>query len=312
MVTWRQGLCILGCVLAQEAAAQDVPSYVGSAACAACHQAETAAWSASHHAAAWTLPGTDTVLGDFGNTAFDHQGVTHRFYRDGGTYMIETDGPEGRAAYPIAGVAGIAPLQQYLVETEPGRIQSHDVVWDIEGERWYHLYPDQILSPEDGLHWTGVYKTWNARCADCHATGYEKRYDARVRGYDSREAEIGVGCEACHGPGSAHIAWTGGEKPLDGLTGKGFTIGFTRDLAETEIQQCAGCHSRREALLDGNPLPGTPFADAYRLSLLRDGLYHADGTIRDEVYVYGSFLQSRMYAKGVRCSDCHDPHAADR
>jgi predicted CXXCH cytochrome family protein len=48
------------------------------------------------------------------------------------------------------------------------------------------------------------------------------------------------------------------------------------------------------------------------LALLRQGLYHADGTIQDEVYVYGSFLQSKMSASGVRCTDCHDPHTASQ
>jgi hypothetical protein len=59
-------------------------------------------------------------------------------------------------------------------------------------------------------------------------------------------------------------------------------------------------------------MPGTPYHEAYRLSLLSPGLYHADGSIEDEVYVYGSFLQSKMYANGVRCSDCHDPHRLER
>jgi predicted CXXCH cytochrome family protein len=94
------------------------------------------------------------------------------------------------------------------------------------------------------------------------------------------------------------------------LTTEGLTIGFATGSPETEIEQCAGCHSRREPFGDGNPLPGTAFHDAYRLALLREGLYHADGTIQDEVYVYGSFLQSKMYVNGVRCSDCHDPHTA--
>jgi predicted CXXCH cytochrome family protein len=82
-----------------------------------------------------------------------------------------------------------------------------------------------------------------------------------------------------------------------------------RKNPETEIKQCAGCHSRREAFGDASPIPGTPFHDSYRLALLRDGLYHADGQIRDEVYVYGSFLQSKMYARGVRCTNCHNPHS---
>ena len=55
----------------------------------------------------------------------------------------------------------------------------------------------------------------------------------------------------------------------------------------------------------------TRFADAYDPSLLRAGLYHADGQILDEVYVYGSFLQSKMHSKGVRCTDCHNPHSLE-
>jgi predicted CXXCH cytochrome family protein len=257
------------------------------------------------------------VLGNFEDAVFEHKGVKTKFSRRDGAFLVETEEPDGEQKdYQVVGVAGVAPLQQYLVETEPGRLQALDVAWDAERRRWYHLYPNQDLPPGDGLHWTGPYKTWNARCADCHATGFEKNYDPRMRRYESHQAEIGVGCEACHGPGEAHVAWAEAPPSYDaarwpGLTETGFTIGFSASAPETEIQQCAGCHSRREPFLDGNPLPGTPFHDAYRLSLLREGLYYADGTIRDEVYVYGSFLQSKMYARGVRCTDCHDPHVAD-
>ena len=85
---------------------------------------------------------------------------------------------------------------------------------------------------------------------------------------------------------------------------------FSTRGTEATIQQCATCHSRREPFGEGNPLPGTPYHDAYNLSLLRPGLYHADGQILDEVYVYGSFLQSKMYSKGVGCLNCHDAHSA--
>lgn len=74
------------------------------------------------------------------------------------------------------------------------------------------------------------------------------------------------------------------------------------------MQQCLTCHSLREAMADGNSLPGTPYHDAYALSLLREGQYHPDGTILGEVFEGGSFLQSKMFTNGVRCSDCHDPH----
>jgi len=294
---------------------QAVPEYVGTEACAACHGAEMAAWRGSHHAKAWMEPGPETVDGDFSGVTFTHKGRTSRFFTMDGGYFIETSDIAGDPkTFKVAGVDGIAPLQQYLVETEPGRLQSFDVVWDQEKKRWYHLYGDAAPPPQDGLHWTGPYKNWNGRCAECHATGFEKNYDMTARRYSSRQAETGVGCEACHGPGEAHLAWAKdaeayAKSPFPETDGRGLLTDFSQGSPETEIQQCAGCHSRREAIEDGNPLPGTPYHDAYRLSLLRQGLYHADGQILDEVYVYGSFLQSKMYAKGVRCSNCHEPHS---
>lgn len=293
-----------------------VPGYVGSKTCADCHGAVAQAWSPSHHALAWQKPTDSTILGDFKDAHIEHNGVTSRFFRRGDKFFIETDGPDGKLKdYEVQSVAGIEPLQQYLLETKPGQLQTLDLSWDNTAKRWYHLYPDQNQKGGDGLHWTGPYKNWSARCAECHATGFVKNYRSETRSYASTQAEIGVGCEACHGPGEAHVAWAKdpdakASENKSGLSKTGLTIAFSPDQAETEIQQCAACHSRRGPFGDQSPVPGTPFHDAYRLALLRDGLYHADGSIQDEVYVYGSFLQSKMYAKGVRCSDCHDPHQA--
>jgi predicted CXXCH cytochrome family protein len=79
--------------------------------------------------------------------------------------------------------------------------------------------------------------------------------------------------------------------------------------AAAEVEVCAQCHSRRSQLRDGHAA-GEPLLDSYRPALLEPGLYHADGQIEDEVYEVGSFLQSRMAAAGVTCSDCHEPHGA--
>ncbi len=287
--------------------------YVGSQSCIDCHEGAAADWEGSHHALAWTLPSPDTVVADFDGTVFEHDGMTARFRIEGDAYRVEVTEKDGETTdYRVHSVAGIEPLQQYLLETEPGRIQSFDVVWDTEQGGWFHLYPDQDLPPDDGLHWTGSYKTWNGRCAECHATGFEKNYEATTGSYASTQAEIGVGCEACHGPGSTHVAWAralGTTREAPAPEAHGFSQPFA--TTEATIQQCATCHSRREAHDDASPLPGTPYHDAYGLSLLRPGLYQADGQILDEVYVYGSFLQSKMYAKGVGCVDCHNPHSGD-
>ncbi len=300
---------------AQAVQSGKTPGYVASPTCISCHRTAGEDWSSSHHARAWNEPTEGSVRGNFDDAVFTHKGVVSRFTKGAGGFAIETVGPDGLSRpFAVVGTVGTAPLQQYLVETEPGRQQALDLAWDTGRGGWYNLYPDQTLPHSDGLHWSGPYKNWNARCAECHATGYEKRYSPQSRKYASIQAEKSIGCEACHGPGAAHVAWARSGKRLDktawdGVNERGFTIHFEREKAGVEIQQCAGCHARREPLGDTSPLPGTPFADAYRLALLRDGLYHPDGQIRDEVYVYGSFLQSKMYARGVRCTDCHNAHS---
>lgn len=287
--------------------------YTGSATCKTCHAAQAQVWARSDHGLAWTMPTPEHIRADFDGTSFEHDGMTARFSiaPDDSRHISVTEANGETTDYKVHSVAGIEPLQQYLLETEPGRLQSFDIAWDTERKRWYHLYPDQRLPPDDGLHWTGSYKTWNSRCAECHATGFRKNYDPETRRYASTQVEIGVGCESCHGPGAEHVAWAR-EAPSSGAqppANHGFAVDFSN--VESTIQQCAGCHSRREPYLDGNPPPGKPYHDSYNLSLLAPGLYHADGQIQDEVYVYGSFLQSKMYRAGVSCMNCHDPHNAE-
>lgn len=292
--------------------------YVGSKACAPCHAEQHAAWAKSHHANAWNIPDGASVLGDFSGATFTHNGVETHFIRKLEDYLISTEGADGKThEYKVQYTAGITPLQQYLIETEPGRLQAFDVAWDVKAKRWYHLFPELKITASDGLHWTGPYKNWNGRCAECHATDFKKNYEARTRKFASTQSEIGVGCEACHGPGSRHVDWAGrANKPTSQSgttdqkdTDKGLLIKLATTSAKTLIQQCAGCHSRREALFSSTPPAGTPFFDAYNIALLRPDLYHADGAIKDEVYVYGSFLQSKMYEKGVSCANCHEPHS---
>ena len=153
------------------------PAYIGSKSCGACHKDEWSAWRGSHHDLAWTHPSDGNVLAPFAGETFSHRGVVSRFYRDGNRWRVSTDGPDGtQTEYDVNGVVGISPLQQYLVEIKPGRVQALDTAWDALKKQWYHLYPDQNLPGRDGLHLSGPYKSWNARCAECHATGFKKAY----------------------------------------------------------------------------------------------------------------------------------------
>lgn len=289
------------------------PAYVGSETCADCHGEAYDAWKTSHHGEAWRWPDDTVLIGAFQGETFALNGMEARFDTVDGARVVtvrETDGSE--AKYALHSVGGTHPLQHLILETEPGRLQSFDVVWDVDKRRWFHLYPDQDLPPQDAFHWSGSYKNWNARCAECHATGFEKNFDFRSKSYASTQSEIGVGCEACHGPGEAHLSFANGD-PVGTWAVSVDNYGFSAAMSDPQgaMQQCAGCHARRESFGSGNPLPGTKFADAYNLAMLRPGAYHSDGQILDEVYVYGSFLQSKMHKKGVTCANCHTPHSAE-
>ncbi len=270
-----------------------------------------------------------TVLGNFDDAVYAFQGVQSRFFRRDGKYFIRTDGPDGALAdFEVKYTFGIAPLQQYLVELPGGRLQAAAVTWDARprdqgGQRWFRQYPDEKIDHLDELHWTRRSQNWNFMCADCHSTQVSKGYDAADDSFKTTYAEVAVGCEACHGPGSAHVQWAQlkGNEPGKGLTvqldeRRGAT--WSRDEAgkpvrskprqtEREIEVCAQCHARRAQIAEGYR-PGRPFLDHYLPSLLTPGLYYVDGQQQDEVFIWGSWLQSRMHAAGVTCSDCHDPH----
>ncbi len=315
--------------------------YVGSAVCRECHTPEFAAWAGSHHDLAMADATPDAVLGDFDDAEFSAHGITSRFYRDSDAYLVRTDGPDGELAdYRIAYTFGWEPLQQYLIRFPGGRLQALGLAWDTRpaeqgGQRWFHLYPDeQAYGPEHPLHWTGRDQTWNYQCAECHSTGLRKGYDADTDSYRTTWAEIDVGCEACHGPGATHVqqaravangdveAWTP-DKGLvadlstrDGATWlvdpeSGLPKRSSPRAENGELDACARCHARR-GLLHADYTPDADLSDTHRLSLLSEGLYHADGQILDEVFVHGSFLQSRMHGAGVTCGDCHDPHSLQR
>ncbi len=185
----------------EPAAAEPVATFVGSARCEACHQQAYQRWLDSHHDRAMDVATEHTVLGDFDNVVFEIHGVRSRFYRQGEKFFVHTQGPGGEMGdFEITHTFGVYPLQQYLVPFPGGRLQALPIAWDVKQQRWYHLYPDVALDPEDWLYWTNAGQNWNGMCAECHTTDLHKAYDVKSDTYANRWSEIHVGCEACHGP----------------------------------------------------------------------------------------------------------------
>jgi predicted CXXCH cytochrome family protein len=260
------------------------------------------------------LPAEANVLADFENRSFSSKGITAHFARRGADYLIRAEGPDGKPAeFTVKYVIGVDPVQQYVVEFPGGKLQCLTVAWDVRARRWYSLYPGQKIALDDPLHWTGRYQNWNLMCGECHTTNYRKGYDAVADSYATAWSEFDVGCESCHGPGGDHVAWSGKRGPKRrGYGEAGATVGLQVDLraagGRAEVDACATCHARRHRV-GAERLPGDPLLDEFMPELMTEPLYHADGQIHDEVYEYGSFRQSKMYLRGVRCSDCHDPHS---
>jgi len=291
-------------------AADPVAGFVGRDQCIDCHEGAYELWVGSDHDNAMDIANEQTVRGDFNDAELEHDGITSRFFRKDDGYFVFTEGPGGEMTeFEVLYTFGIEPLQQYLISFPGGRLQALSVAWDTEENRWFDLYPESTFSPDDWLHWTRNGQNWNGMCADCHSTNLQKNYDVATDSFDTTWSEIDVSCEACHGPGSLHLAWAEIDPMArPSIEDYGLVVNTAGLDSREQVDLCAPCHSRRSELGDYDHSQ-TYFLDTQLPSLLAEGTYHVDGQIREEVYVWGSFVQSKMYQSGVWCSDCHDAHS---
>ncbi|HKJ32335.1 MAG TPA: tetratricopeptide repeat protein [Balneolales bacterium] len=285
-------------------------AFVGAKTCKKCHAEAYKKWKESDHYHAMAVADSKNVRGDFNNTTFRHNGTTYRFFKKNGSFMVHTKGPKGRCHnYNIAYTLGWTPLQQYLIRFPGGKYQALTVAWNTKKKQWFSLYPNLKINPHDFLYWTRGAMNWNTMCANCHSTNLHQNYIAKSDSFHTTWSSINVSCEACHGPGKKHVDYIRslhGKKPdmkivrseLKMTTGIG-----SHKLAE----ECARCHSLREQVSKAYNFKGT-LMDHFVPDLPHPPNYYPDGQIKNEDYVYGSFLQSRMYHAGIACTNCHNPH----
>ena len=295
----------------RQSAALPVPvSFVGGQKCAECHKNEYDKWRGSHHDLAMDEADESTVLGNFDDAEFEYFGATSRFYRKDGRFFVYTRGPGGKMGeFEVKYTFGVYPLQQYLIPFAGGRLQCLPIAWDAREKKWYHLNPEAPVDPADWLYWTNAGQNWNGMCAECHSTNLKKNYDLATDSYRTTWSEIDVSCEACHGPGSNHVAWAELPDMARPVVANYQLVAKTSGIdSRALVELCAPCHARR-AILGDYTHAEPDLMDTMLPSLLNEDLYFSDGQIKEEVYVYGSFTQSKMYARDVRCSDCHDVHS---
>ena len=285
--------------------------YAGSESCQSCHQKEYNDWQSSHHDLAMMKASEASVKGNF-NITFTSQGVTNTFFKKGDQFFVNTEGPDGTYQdYEIMYTFGVTPLQQYLIQFPGGRLQCLRTAWDTEKNQWFDLYPNEVIAPDEWLHWTKGGLNWNTMCSDCHSTNVHKNFNEETETFNTTFSIINVSCESCHGPAKEHVRKASSPGFDSSSYDPDVHLYLTSAISPHEqVDQCARCHSRRVQHTNAFSHQGE-FMDHYTPEVLRDDLYYPDGQILDEVYVYGSFVQSKMYKMNVKCSDCHNPHSLE-
>lgn len=281
--------------------------FLGDNNCKECHKEQYKEWEGSHHDKAMQLADSTSVLANFNDEKFTSQGVTSHFYKMGGDFYVNTEGPDGKNHdYKIVYTFGITPLQQYIVKFPDGHFQCLRTAWDSVKNKWFDLYPDFKVVHSEWLHWSRGGLNWNTMCSDCHSTNVRKNYDFKTHSYDTKFSIINVNCEACHGPGKQHVEDV---KRLGSIYASTGTMQMTLNTTPKElVDQCARCHMRREQFSKDFNFEGT-LLDHYFPQLIEEPIYYPDGQILDEDYVYGSFIQSKMYKNDVACNNCHNSHS---
>jgi predicted CXXCH cytochrome family protein len=145
-----------------------------------------------------------TIVGNFADgTRLSAHGRSYEFGRkDGRPFVTVAFSDRPPETFTVDYTLGAKRYQGYLSQLPDGRIYVLPAFWQIESGRWIDW--KEITPIPDGAH--DLRQIWNANCFNCHATNLVQGYDVAAKQYRTTWTEMGIGCEACHGPGREHIA----------------------------------------------------------------------------------------------------------
>lgn len=317
--------------------------FIGSAACQKCHQGHDASWRRTFHRTMTRQATPAFVLGDFGGRSYRYGGVTARMDRDAaGGYRMTFSPDDGPArSVKVERTVGSRRYQQYLARR--GNVFFRlPIAWHVEEGRWFHmngafLTPDPDEPPAGRsiarIDYDRHVVRWNDNCIFCHNVGPDPGQDPGSGKFDTRVAELGIACEACHGPGGEHARRNADpvrRYALHASAGADPTIVNPARLPPPRAADlCGRCHGQRitddvgRFMQHGDPfVPGEDLA-LYSAPLWRetplDGdarafelRFWSDGTPRLTAYEYQGLLQSPCSQRGaMTCTSCHGMHTGD-
>jgi len=310
--------------------------YAGARSCRACHADHQASWARTYHSRMTQRPEGDAVLGAFDGRTVSYAGREVQLTSSEAGYAFQF--PERRAE--VALVVGSRRYQQYFEKVERGVGSVYlrlPFLWQVEEARWLHV--NTVFMHPDDPNWNAHRSTWNGNCLFCHNTGVRPGLltESGPQAFDSAAADLGIACEACHGPGATHVQAMGSPLRRYGLQAvpQAAQMLDPEDLGQAERSAiCGQCHGQRlpeplerlEGWLRQGPSfrPGdaleqhaapieceTLSLNASQPNMFRDRFW-GDGTPRLTAYEYQGMLQSACYGGGeLSCITCHSMHAGD-
>lgn len=291
--------------------------YLGSEACASCHESQYAQWKESLHVRMTSPIAQATVVGDFSRAAgFSAHGRAYRFgHRDGRPTVTITAGGSPAETFAVDYTLGFKRYQGYLSTMPDGRMYVLPLFWHVETNRWIDW--KEITPIPDGVH--DLRQIWNSNCFNCHATNLAQRFDATRQTYNTTWTEMGIGCEACHGPGRRHVDLIEASR-RDPTLKPGGTFGIYSSTSGTPRQSfdtCAYCHGNKQNVFVGFAA-GDRYED-FALPFLMSapipetdlqGEYWPDGRPNRFNRPQALTLSGCFKAGQVACTTCHASHGS--
>lgn len=315
-------------MVSEQALVFDEPQYVGSEKCKDCHWREHDSWKHTLHSRFAQAPDDFTVAGDFTRNnklstkipaeapQLAGQTITTTMHmKEDGRYYVNTLGPDWRPHdYEVISVLGVNMRQNYLTRFPNGAIHVLPVEWNVKEKAWTDYYGLEKRYPGDGNYWSDPGRMWQFRCGGCHVTGLKINYDGDKDTFNTEWAELGIGCEACHGPANNHVkaAREYYEKEKETITNPSKLPWRLRAMV------CGQCHSRGKSTAKISPRKeGFPehydFAYGYlpgkSLYLYSEvSVIEKPSELRDVHQQYNEWEKSVHSERGIMCSSCHGVH----
>ena len=293
--------------------------YVSSDACQSCHPDEYDSWRRSYHSSMTQEPTRETVKAPFDGEQL-HYVYDYALASEGDDFWITTNNPdwaEPGESLPVTRRVGLVTgshhQQLYWFERRGTRaVGRFQFFWRLRDERWVP-FNSAVLIPPTPLTEAGT--TWSTTCIRCHTTHGRPRidFDDPMK-MDSRVAELGIACEACHGPGAEHVEANRGVvarylRYLGLGSGDDDTIVEPRKLEQSRaLDVCGQCHAVQlfgtHARVAEWSESGSPYRPGGRLVDYRHVLHPSDertlgGLGRRAIEDDPGFIEDRFWSDGV-------------